>query len=87
MVIPASSFFMLLRDILAGPITRLGNLSFESGSFLKFLKIATVTPIFKSRSRNDITNCYRPISVVPLLSKIFENAMSVRKCKTKFISA
>ena len=52
-------------------------MSFESGSFPNCLKTATVTPIFKSGNRNDIT-CYRPISVVPLLSKIFEKAMAVR---------
>ena len=34
-------------------------------------KIAKVTPLFKKRSKRELGN-YRPISVLPLVSKIFE---------------
>ena len=61
----------LFINILAGPNTNLINKPFECGSFPDCLKTATVTPIFKSGDKNDI-RCYGPISVVPLLSKIFE---------------
>ena len=38
-------------------------------------KIARVTPIFKSGDRDQITN-YRPISVLPLVSKVLEKAVN-----------
>lgn len=41
------------------------------GKFPKQLKIAKVFPIFKSGSKSDPSN-YRPISILPTISKIFE---------------
>ena len=52
-------------------MTRLVNSSFQNGIFPDELKIAKVIPIFKSEDKADITN-YRPISVLPFFSKIFE---------------
>ena len=37
------------------------------------MKIAIISPIYKEGDPDDITN-YRPISVLPILSKIFERA-------------
>ena len=39
--------------------------------FLDKLKIAKVTPIYKKKDKQIITN-YRPISVLPVISKFFE---------------
>ncbi|KAL0860028.1 hypothetical protein ABMA27_010343 [Loxostege sticticalis] len=50
------------------------NLCLEAGEFPTSLKTAKVTPIFKSGSRLDSNN-YRPISVLPVLSKIFERVI------------
>ena len=47
------------------------NQSLTSGIFPNSLKIAKVTPIFKKANNKLITN-YRPISVLPVISKIFE---------------
>ena len=47
------------------------NQSLTSGIFPNSLKIAKVTPIFKKENNKLITN-YRPISVLPVISKIFE---------------
>lgn len=61
-----------------GPIiTNLFNNSISEGVFPSILKVARVIPIFKSGSRNSVKN-YRPISTLPVLSKIFEKLMFVR---------
>ena len=51
------------------------NQSLTSGIFPNSLKIAKVTPIFKRENNKLITN-YRPISVLPVISKIFETVIS-----------
>ncbi len=48
-----------------------------AGIFPDILKIARVIPLYKSGDRNDITN-YRPISLLPVLSKIFEKLIHSR---------
>ena len=50
------------------------NLSISKGIFPDKLKIAKVTPIFKSGDSTVLTN-YRPISVLPCFSKILERIM------------
>ena len=47
------------------------NLSFEKGTFPDALKIAKVTPVFKSGDKLEVGN-FRPISVLPCFSKILE---------------
>ena len=58
-------------DILARPISQLCNLSIKLGSFPRSCKIAKVKPLFKKSSKTDPQN-YRPISLLPILSKITE---------------
>ena len=43
----------------------------DKGTFPNSLKTANITPVFKKDSRTDKTN-YRPVSVLPNLSKIYE---------------
>ena len=50
-------------------ITYLVNLSIRQGTFPNKLKLAKVIPIFKSTNEQLINN-YRPISVLPFISKI-----------------
>lgn len=52
-------------------ITDCINDCLAKGSFSDSLKIAKVTPIFKSGDKKDAGN-YRPVSVLPIISKIFE---------------
>ena len=47
------------------------NLSIAIGVFPDSWKIARITPIFKSGKTDDRSN-YRPISILPVLSRIFE---------------
>ena len=56
------------------PVTYIINLSIKQGIFPDNLKIAKVIPIFKQGSRLLCDN-YRPISVLPTLSKIFEKCI------------
>ena len=60
-----------------GPVlTDIFNRILDEGVFPKVWKIARVTPIFKSGSKDDPGN-YRPISVLPVLSKIFEKHLNI----------
>ena len=58
-------------DILARPISQLCNLSIKLNSFPRSCKIAKVKPLFKKGTKTDPEN-YRPISLLPILSKIIE---------------
>ena len=66
----------LLKDgasVIAPIIRNIINLSFESGHFPSSWKSAKVTALFKSGEATDCNN-YRPISVLPTISKIVERA-------------
>ena len=58
-------------DIIAPSLTYIFNLSLTKGIFPQDLKVAKVTPLFKSGSKDQVEN-YRPISVLPIVAKIFE---------------
>ena len=58
-------------------VTSLTNVSFYEGSFASELKKAKVFPLFKNGSRVEENN-YRPISLLNVLSKIYERAMFTR---------
>ena len=52
-------------------LTHLFNMSMKYGSFPDTWKKANVIPIFKKGDKDNANN-YRPISVLPIISKIFE---------------
>jgi hypothetical protein len=62
---------------LAEPLSRLINSSFLSGIFPDSLKIAKVCPVFKNGEKSLFSN-YRPISILPSFSKIYEKIISLR---------
>ena len=67
----------LLKDsaiVIADCVTHLINLSFETGEVPSEWKQAKVVPLFKSGNKDDLDN-YRPISILPILSKILEKAV------------
>ena len=47
---------------------------FSNGIFPDFFKIATVIPILKKGSSSEMSN-YRPIALLPFISKIFEKCL------------
>ena len=61
----------LINTDISSSITVVINQSLTSGIFSDKLKIAEVTPIFKKGNKKLICN-YRPISVLPVSSKVFE---------------
>ena len=52
-------------------------LSFEKARFPDSLKIAKVTPVYKSGDSSSLSN-YRPVSVLPCFSKMLEHIMYTR---------
>ena len=58
-------------------LTFIINQSITTGKFPDKLKVAKVVPIFKKNDQSDIKN-YRPISVLPTISKLFENVMQTQ---------
>ena len=61
----------IASHIVAAPLQHIYNLSIRTGVFPSRWKEARVTPIFKSGDIQDKGN-YRPISILPILSKIIE---------------
>ena len=56
------------------------NFCFEQGVFPEYLKIAFISPIYKKDSKLFVGN-YRPVSILPILSKIFEKVIVKRVLK------
>ena len=66
-----------LKDIapcLAEPLSYLINITFKTGIIPDDWKTGKITPVFKSGSKSNMDN-YRPISVLPVCSKIFEQCL------------
>ena len=66
-----------LSQILSPIISKLFNKSIYLGKFPKILKKSRIVPIPKVNSSTNV-NDYRPISIIPILSKIFEKLINVR---------
>ena len=60
-----------LSNLISPILAILINRSLCNGTFPQILKIAHVIPEFKSGDKQDLNN-YRPISIIPILSKFFE---------------
>lgn len=65
------------KNILAGLITHICNLSINNGCFPSSFKKSLVTPVYKNGPKNSINN-YRPISILPAMSKILERIINSR---------
>ena len=66
-----------VSDFVAPIISNLINKCFSSGFYPKCLKLACVTPVFKSGDQTQTKN-YRPISILPTFNKIFEKCLYAR---------
>lgn len=62
---------------LTRPLVHIINSSFISGIFPDKLKTARVKPLFKKGEKSNIKN-YRPVSLLPVFSKLYEKAMHIR---------
>lgn len=85
----STSFLKNNVQILAGPLSAIFNKSIEEGIFPVHFKTAIVIPLFKSGEKYKLTN-YRPISLLSVISKVFEKLMHKRLtdflCKQNFFS-
>ena len=61
----------MVCDLLADQLNR----SFDENEFPEVLKLAKVLPFHKSDDRNDTGNI-RPISLLPIISKVLEKSYS-----------
>ena len=71
------SILKIITDLISPALSHLINHSVSSRTFPNLLKIARIVPIYKSGSKTNIKN-YRPIAILPTLSKIFEKIMHKR---------
>ena len=78
-----ASFWKKCAIELAVPLQMLFIQSLESGIIPECLKRAAIVPIFKSGDKSLPSN-YRPISLTPILMKIFERV--IRKQVTQFLT-
>ena len=64
----------LSADIIGPSIAKIFNISLKSGFFVHEWKMASVLPIYKTDDKRKCEN-YRPISILPIISKIFERSV------------
>ena len=68
------------KNVFSNNLAKIINLSFKTGIFPDLCKIAKVIPIFKKEDPLLCKN-YRPISLLPIFSKIFEKIIYTRMYK------
>ena len=61
------------KNIIAPWLTKIINIAYRTCTFPDNMKITNIKPIFKENNKEKISN-YRPISILPVISKIFERA-------------
>ena len=80
-----SSYFLKVASLVITPyLMHLFNACFNNGLFPEVLKVSKVIPIYKSGDKTKVNN-YRPISLLPSLSKVMEKLLVVRL--TSFLNA
>ena len=67
----------ITKEFFSNCLVKIVNLSFESGIFPDLCKLAKVVPIFKKEDPMICKN-YRPISLLPIFSKIIEKIIYTR---------
>ena len=67
----SAKFLRLSSSVIAVPIMKILNIRITTGLFPDSFKKAKITPCFKKGDKSDMS-MYRPISVLPLLSKLLE---------------
>ena len=67
-----------LKNEIALPLSIMINTSIENGHVPGTMKLAKVIPIYKSKDKQMLNNYYRPISQLPIFSKIIEKLIYQR---------
>ena len=72
---------VLLKSIIPEiqlPLSVIFNKSLRNGIFPDKMKLAEVVPIYKMKGKSDSMNSYRPVSLLPVISKILEKIIQKR---------
>lgn len=70
-----------LCEEIANPISLMVNKCLREGYFPDELKLAKIIPVYKGKGDKKSCDNYRPISILPCLSKIFESIIKNRMLK------
>ena len=65
-----------MKDSILTSLTYIINLSLRTGEFPDIWKLAKVIPLWKNNGDKTEQKCYRPIALLPVLSKILEKFVS-----------
>ena len=76
----SSTLLKSFVDCISLPLSKIFNKSIRLGIVPQKLKIAKVVPIYKAGDKTKLIN-YRPISILPSLSKILERLINKRMMK------
>ncbi len=60
------------------PLNVVFNKSLKEGIFPDKMKLAEVIPLYKSKGQKDMMNNYRPVSLLPVISKVLEKIVHKR---------
>ena len=63
-----------LKEVISKPLTTITNKSFQENKFPEYIKTAKLRPLLKNDDDDFDTSNYRPISNVPIFSKVIEKA-------------
>ena len=72
----SAKYLKMFAPYITDSMVKLCNVSIAEGQFPDSWKIARVIPLFKKGSDADVNN-YRPISILPVVSKIIEKHIAL----------
>ena len=73
-----ATVFIKCADQLAYPLCKVFNTSIARGEYPEVLKKNNIIPIFKQKGAKSDVTCYRGISILPILGKVFETLVNNR---------
>jgi hypothetical protein len=73
----SNKLLQLIKTDIVEPFTLIINNCFNTGIFPQKLKIAKVLPLYK-KNENFLFDNYRPVSILPSLSKVIEKIMHIQ---------
>ena len=71
----------LVKDIIVPAVCHIVNLSIEQKKFPTKWKIAKVVPLYKGKGSKFDSKNFRPVAILPILSKVLERAMFLQIVK------